>query len=179
MAVRKRSGFNRDKGKLRTRVPNLGLIDPPDLSAKTATDHDAKTGQFAAGNRAARRRKMKASAPVIVGLDPAKCEEWLRPFAKLAGEHAANIIGEMRIESNTLSGLAIDTAAAMAVYRGLLSLGAQGDRKALAEARAWLRECRQNTITLSSLVGNEAKPAPKASAHAALAEALDDDEVSS
>jgi hypothetical protein len=179
MAMRKRSGFNRDKGKLRTRVPNLGLIDPPELSAKTATDHEARTGRFAKGNRAAKRRTMKASAPIIVGLDPDNCEPWLRPFAKLAGEHAAALVGEMRIESNTLSGLAIDTAAAMAIYRGLLSLGAQGDRKALAEARAWLRETRQNIITLTSLVGDEAKPAPKASAHAALAEALDDDEVPS
>jgi hypothetical protein len=157
--MRRRSGLERSQGKLRTRVPNLGLVDPPSFTGTTATDHEPVTGRFTRGNRAAQRRAVKASAPIIVGLDPSKCEPWLAPFAHLAGEHAANLIGELGVSSNTLSGLAIDTAAAMAVYRGLLSLGASGDRKALAEARAWLREARQNVITLTSLVGSQPRQA--------------------
>ena len=151
-----RQGLERSQGKLRTRVPNLGLVDPPGFSGTTAADHEPVTGRFTPGNRAVRRRTVKASAPIIVGLDPSKCEPWLAPFAVLAGEHAACLITELGVDSDTLSGLAIDTAAAMAVYRGLLSLGAAGDRKALAEARAWLREARQNVITLTSLVGAQA-----------------------
>lgn len=154
---KKRNGLERSHNALRTRVPNLGLVDPPSFSGTTAADHEPGTGRFVAGNRSARRRAVKAAAPVIVGLDPTTCDPWLAPFAKLAGEHAAAMITELGIESNTLSGLAIDTAAAMAVYRGLLSLGAAGDRKALAEARAWLREARQNVITLTSLHGKEPK----------------------
>ena len=156
--TKRRIGLERSHGLLRTRVPNLGLVSPPKLSAPTATDHEKVTGRFAKGNAAAKRRTVKAAAPIIVGLDPEQCEPWLAPFARLAGEHAANLVGELGIDSNILSGLAIDTAAAMAIYRGLLSLGAKGDTKALSEARAWLREARQNVITLASLAKGQTVP---------------------
>ena len=52
------------------------------------------------------------------------------------------------VDSPSLVGLAEDTANARAFLRGLLSLAAQGDEAARKEALQWMREYRQNVLTL-------------------------------
>jgi len=114
----------------------------------TAPDRDENTGRFVPGNAASRRRKLKGAAKVLVSLDPAHCDPWLRPSIELAVTHATDIIAGLPVQSAALNALAVDTATATAVYRGLLALGAQGDAKALSEARAWLREARQRCVSM-------------------------------
>lgn len=136
-------------------------------SAPSAPIKDARTGRFLPGNNAWRRRQAKALAQLdLAGLNPATCEPWMRPFAEMAIEHASNIAGELGVASAMLSGLACDTAAACAVFRALLKLGSEGDKKALKEARAWMREHRLNVIALKALAADEGGRRPSADAAA-------------
>lgn len=134
-------------------------------SVESAPINNPRTGRFAPGNAAWRRREMKRLAheqgrAALLGLDPAKCEDWLRPFAVEAVKHAAELAVELPVQTESLLGLADDAAAARAVYRGLLALGAAGDRDALREARAWMKEARQNTIALRALAKDSAAAQP-------------------
>jgi hypothetical protein len=130
-------------------VPEPGESPLPPGTVLAAPMRDAKSGRFTPGNRAAKLRALKGSAKHLVGLNPAQVVPWLRPFVELANRDAGRLVEENGCADDTaLMRLAEDAAAAHAVFRGLLSLGAQGDREALAEAKAWLREHRQAVLTL-------------------------------
>jgi len=150
------------KDKRRPQTPRVNELTAPVPSVESAPVRDPHTGRFLAGNDAYRRRQAKALARAdLVGLNPAKCVPWLRPFAELAVRQATDLVQELPKGARTscLEQLACDTATAQAVYRGLLALGATGDMKALTEARGWLREHRQNVITLTELSRQEAAAA--------------------
>ena len=145
-------------GKERPALPRVGVRGgdvrdelPPAPTGNAAADRDARTGRFSRGNTASRRRRAKALAKALPGLDPSKCEPWLQPFARLAVDHAAQLVADLPVQSAGLNALASDAAAALGVFRALVALGSQGDRRALTEARAWLREHRQSMIALTAL----------------------------
>jgi hypothetical protein len=148
--------IQRSHGEARPQNYRADEMPPKPATEPTGADKDPHTGRFVKANRAARRRKLKALAKHLPGLDPDKCAAWLAPSARLAGEHAGRLIGELPAQTAALNALAADTAIALAVHRGLLSLGAQGDMEALAEARAWFREHRQSVLALTGLSRDEA-----------------------
>ncbi len=124
--------------------------------------HDTKTGRFAKGNQAHRLRLLKTNARHLIGLNPEKVVPWLRPWVALASADASRLVTENGIEGDTgLMRLAEDVAASHAVFRGLLALGAEGDRTALTEARTWLREHRQSLLTLRAEARVHAAQAPR------------------
>jgi hypothetical protein len=150
----------------RTRTQNYRPDEMPPspstaLTAIAAPNHDPATGRFVAGNRAQRRRQIKACAKGFTTLDPSKCDPWLRPFVALAIEQATDMIEALPVQSTALSALAADVATARAVYLGLLQLGATGDPKALDESKGWLREYRQGLLALKGMANDEASNAPK------------------
>jgi hypothetical protein len=117
------------------------------------TMHDPKTGRFAVGNTAARLRALKAGARHLIGLDPAKCAPWARGFVAVANADARRLVEEHGVQDDTaLVRQAENVALANAVARGLAVLGLQGegDRAALAEAKAWMQEHRQGLLTLKA-----------------------------
>lgn len=148
--------ISRSQGEERPQNWRVDELPSPVPTGDTAAERDATTGRFLPRNQAARRRTLKRVAHQLAGLDPAACAPWLRPFVTLAGDHAAALLGELPIQTAATRALAVDTATACAVYRGLLALGAAGDREALAESRAWLREHRQSVIALTGLARQEA-----------------------
>jgi hypothetical protein len=123
---------------------------PPSDTEASAPMHDPKTGRFVPGNRAARRRQVKARAKGISTLDPNRCASWLRPFVADGASYGVELL--QRFSDPVLAKLVGDTADARTVYRALLHLAAQGDTEALKEARAWLREHRACISTLAALV---------------------------
>ncbi len=146
-----------------------GAVPPLPASADAAAERDASTGRFLPANRAARRRTLKRVARGLHTLNPAACASWLQPTAKLAQGYAIDLAATLPAHPALLA-LAGDAADARAIYRGLLTLAAQGDAEALKEARAWLREHRSCLATLAGLaveLKSEA-PADPTAAHRAL-----------
>lgn len=143
--------LQRSQGQRRPAVWRVDELPRLPATAGAAPDRDPSTGRFAKGNSASRHRKLKSVARALVGLNPAVCDPWLRPYVTLAAGEAQRILDELPARGAAIDGLAIDCATAQAVYRGLLALGAQGDREALAEARQWLREHRTTLIALEGL----------------------------
>lgn len=123
-------------------------LPPP---AEAAPERDTTTGRFVAGNRAGRRRTIKRLARGISTLNPTAVAPWLQPSVREAIAHAVDLAE--RFPDPALTRLVGATADAHAVFRGLLVLGAQGDAKALAEAKAWLREYRASVRELAALAG--------------------------
>ncbi len=104
---------------------------------------DPKTGRFGPGNKAARLRALKVLARHIVGLNPAEVTPWLRPFVVQANADAPRLVEQHGVAGDVaLTALCTDTAAAHAVFLGLLAEGAKGDREALSLAKGWLAEHR-------------------------------------
>lgn len=148
--------ISRTQGKRRSENYRIDELPHAPETALSVPDQHPVTKRFVTGNRAARRRTLKRLAKNLAGLDPDKCQAWLRPFVIIAGQHSVDLIADLPVQSTALNALAIDTATACAVYRGLLALGAQGDMDALGEARQWLREHRQSLIALTGLGREEA-----------------------
>ena len=116
-------------------------------------------GRFAQGNTASKLRVLKGSAKNLIGLVPSEVVPWLRPFVVIANQDASKLVSQHGIEDDiALMRLADATASAYAVFRGLLALGAKGDKEALSEAKAWLREHRQSVLTLK---GESREKAPE------------------
>lgn len=124
-------------------------------TALTEADRDPLTKRFVVGNRAAAGRELRKAAreQALLGLDPAKVDPWMAPYVGHAQTYAARLVAALPHQAPGLTALAGDAATAAAVYRGLLSLGVAGDKDALRESRAWLREHRQSLATLSALAG--------------------------
>lgn len=149
-------GLEWSHGKVRPKTPRVlghdaGVAPLPaedaDLSAPIK---DAKTGRFLPGNRAHRRRRLKAKAKGITTLNPATCESWLAPHVTEGAAYGLELLA--RVEHDpVLARLAGDVADAHTVYRALLALAAKGDMDAFKEARAWLREHRSALATLAGL----------------------------
>lgn len=127
---------------------------PPAPPPLKEDKRDPVSGRFVEGNAAAKLSHVRRAAKP---LDPDRVKPWLRPFAQLAHVHARHIIAELPVQTTALNALAIDTASALAIGRALMSAGGEhGNVKVLREARAWLREHRQNLITLMALARDEA-----------------------
>lgn len=157
--------------RVRVRADGLetDLPPTPPNAGDAGPDQDARTGRFVKGNAASRRRKAKALARVV-GIAPEKVAPWLRPFVADGTAYATDLIASLPVQAPELNALAMDTAAAAMVVRALFALGAAGDMKALAEARAWLKEHRQSVIALRGLTAET--PRPETDVHADLATVL-------
>lgn len=154
--------IQRTQGKRRVgnyRTDEFPASPTPTITAIAAPDHDKRTGRFVAGNGASRRRKLTRVAAELTTIDPAKCDPWLRPAVTMAVKQASELIDSLAIDSPALRMLAADAATARAVYLALLQLGAQGDPKALEQARGWLRETRQSLLALKGMANDEAASA--------------------
>jgi hypothetical protein len=146
------------QGRPRPQVPEPGSSPLPPGTVLAAPIRDKRTGKFAKGNDAYRLRGLRAIGKRIVGLNPAEVAPWLRPFAALAASDAPRLVEQHGCADDAaLVGLCEDVAAARAVFRGLLALGAKGDREALSEAKAWLREHRQAVLSLKCEAREHAK----------------------
>jgi hypothetical protein len=130
-------------------------------SAIAAPDRDATTGRFVKGNRASRRRKVKALAGKLVGLDPTKVAPWLRPHVAQGNEQAARLLEQLPARNEAIDSLVVALANATTMHWALIGLGAAGDAKAREEAMRWLREMRQLTITIEGLSRDLAASQPK------------------
>jgi hypothetical protein len=140
-------------GKPRPRTPRPGSSPLDPSTALTVPQRDPRTGKFAPGNTASRLRALKAGARHLIGLDPSKVAPWARGFVALANTDARRLVEEHGIVDDTaLVRLAENAALANAVARGLAVLGLQGEgnRAALAEAKAWAQEFRQGLLTLKA-----------------------------
>lgn len=135
----------------------IDKLPPPVETEDAGPDRDPNTGRFTRQNQAAKRRKIVQQARALAGLDPSKVAPWLRPSVELAVSHATDLIASLPVQTVALNQLAIDAATSTSVYRGLLALGAAGDREALSEARQWLKESRQTIIALTGLSRQEAE----------------------
>jgi hypothetical protein len=124
---------------------------------------DAATGRFLKGNRAYRRRQLKARAEGISTLNPARVPTWLRPFVEMGSAYTVALLGMLK-DRPALFALAGDVADSHVMYRALLQLALDADLKdrasMLTEARGWLREHRTGLATLSALAGDIELPKP-------------------
>ncbi len=143
------------QGKVRPEVRVDRLPGVP-MTAATAPDRDAATGQWLPGNRASRRRAkaLKHRGHELLLLDPDKVDEWLAPYVRGGRKHLADVLAELPddLAANALA-LAEELAAARMIARGLIALGAAGDQAALREARQWLAQARLHAVALAALVG--------------------------
>jgi hypothetical protein len=133
-------------------------------SEDAAPMKDAVTGRFLKGNRAHRRRQLKARAEGISTTNPAKAPTWLRPFIEMGASYTVSLLAMLEGKP-ALFPLAGDISDAHALYRGLLSLAlettdAKERASLLSEARGWLREHRTALATLSALAGDIKVPSP-------------------
>ena len=73
--------------------PTLRIDEVPPLPATVGTeaDRDPSTGRFTRANGAARRRALKRAAKEqsLLGLDPEKVADWMRPFVAHARQYAS------------------------------------------------------------------------------------------
>ncbi len=128
----------------------------PPASAPSAPMQDPHTGRFLPGNRAHRRRQVKERAQGIASLNPTAVPSWLSPHVR----QGVSMLGELvqRFPDDpALRPVLGATCDAWVMYRALLALGAAGDGEALKESRAWLREYRALTTTVSALAGELVK----------------------
>lgn len=145
--------YGRPRVELR-RPSDGGTPALPPASVDAEPMKDPKTGRFVVGNRAHRRRSLKAKSKGISTLNPERCESWLRPH--VASGAAYGMVLAERFPDDALARLVGATADADTVYRALLALAAQGDGQALKEARGWLREhraCLRELATLAEVAG--------------------------
>lgn len=144
--------WSHGRPRVTSRRPSDG--GPPSLPASELSGpvRDPETGRWAKGNRAWRRRVVKAHAAQLAALDPRTCAAWLRPHVEDGAEYACELA--MRFSDPALARLVLDTAAARVAYNALLGLAGQGDGEALKEARAWLREHRACLTTLTALAAS-------------------------
>lgn len=125
---------------------------PPLPAAHSDEGNRTPLGKFGPGNTAAARRALKRAAKGIATLDPASCAPWLAPHVRAATEHGL-MLAE-RFDDPVLSALCGAAADALAMFRGLMTLAAQGDEKARTEARGWARELRAFHVDLCALATN-------------------------
>jgi hypothetical protein len=150
--------WSHDRPRVELRRPSDGGTPPMPASAETAPIKDATTGRFVKGNQAHRRRSLKSKATGISTLNPATCASWLTPFVRDGVAYAMQLVG--RFPDPALARLVGATCDAHVMYRALLGLAAQGDKQALGESRAWLREhraCLRELAALAGLVGGDKK----------------------
>ena len=143
---------------------------PPE-TVESVPSHDAVTGRFLKGNRAARRRQLARRAEGIATMNPSTAPTWLRPYIEQGAAYVVALLG-MLGDRVALQPLAGDVADAHALYRATLGLATAAtdpkERAALmSESRSWLREHRTGLATLSALAGG--MRLPEADPHAALA----------
>jgi hypothetical protein len=140
--------------------------------------NDKITGRFVKGNGAHRRRQLRERARGIATLNPKHVPSWMSPHVA-AGVSMLGELVQRYPDDAGLRGVIGATVDAWTVYRTLLTLGAAGDPAALKESRAWLREYRSLTITLSALAGElsahrDGDMNPHEALNAALAEGRSD-----
>ena len=141
------------------RRPSDGGTPPMPASEDTAPINAPGTGLFVKGNRAYRRRALKSKATGIATLDPARCASWLSPYV-LDGRHYGMTLLQ-RFPDPALARLVGATCDAHVMYRALLGLAATGDKDALSESRAWLREhraCLRELSALAPMVREQSNP---------------------
>lgn len=121
---------------------------PPELARRA-------NGQFGPNNKAAARRALKRVAKGVTTLNPDACAPWLARHVDLAARHGLDLA--TRVDDATLNALCGAAADALAIYRGLVTLG---DPKSLTEARGWLREYRTCLVTLAHLAATRKDERP-------------------
>ena len=145
--------WSHDRPRVELRRQSDGGVPPMPASDESTPMHAPGTTRFAKGNQAYRRRMVKAKAEGIATLDPARCASWLSPFVRDGRDYAMQLVG--RYPDAALARLVGATADAHCMYRALLGLAATGDKDALSESRAWLREhraCLRELAALAPLV---------------------------
>lgn len=134
------------------------LGNPQPIPAERAVPfQDARTGRIVNGREAARRsaekrrqlREIKAQGEGIATMNPETCPPWLREHVREAQPYALSL--RTRFPDPALARLVGTTADAYVLYRAHAALGAKGDPRAMAEARAWLREHRASLRELAAL----------------------------
>ncbi len=148
--------MSHDRLRVELARPSDGGVALPESEESTPI-HAPGTTRFGKGNRAWRRRALKVRQEGIAGLDPARCASWLSPFVKDGRAYALTLMS--RFPDPALARLVGATCDASVMYRALLQLAAQGDKDALGESRAWLREhraCLRELAALAGMVSSEA-----------------------
>ena len=153
------TNWSHGRPRVELRRPSDGGTPPIPESAESVPMNDENTGRFLPGNRAHRRRQLKASADALSTLNPAKCASWLAPFVRDAIDEGMVLLA--RYPDPALSRLVSATANAHAMHKGLLVLGASGDVTAAKEARAWLAEYRACHRELAALAGTKGPRRPE------------------
>ena len=133
-------------------------------SVESAPTNDPTTGRFLLGNRAYRRRQLRARAEGIATMNPARVPTWMRPHVEHGRPYTAALLALLDGKP-ALHPLAGDVADAHVMYRATLALALEAeDGKAraalMSEARGWLREHRASLATLSAIAGDIRLPAP-------------------
>ena len=164
--------IERSQGELRPRNYGADRLPKMPTAGLTAAERDPTTGQFRPGNTVSRRRKIRRIAKSLPWLDPNEAEPWLAPFLRAAKEHAVDLLAEVSDLGPIVAGVAEELALARVMARALVQLGAKGDRKALEEARGWLREARQAALALEGLARDRAALQSNAAEQADIAKLL-------
>jgi len=138
---------------------NQGKLYPENYRALGLPGNAASGAQRGPkGGYPGRRRTLKSLARSIPWLKPEETVDWLRPFVAAAQEHAFDLAYELgEDQSASLNPLITELASARMIYQAQLSLAAAGDRKALAEARSWLKECRAHALAFEGMRRNVGK----------------------
>lgn len=150
--------YSHGRPRVELRRPSDGGTPALPEAVDAAPTHDATTGRFLPGNRAHRLRALKSKQAGIATLDPARCASWLAPSVKDGAGYAMTLMS--RFPDPALARLVGATADAHVMARALLQLAATGDKDALSEARAWLREHRACLRELAALAGLVTREAP-------------------
>lgn len=141
--------IERQQGKRRVRTPRPGENAVSASTVLSGPIQDPVTGRFLKENQAHRLRALKRQRRELIGLDPEKVVPWLREPVQVAQERMRALVTEYGVEDDTgLVGLAEQAATSHAIALAYLTVGAQGDLEALAEARHWMREYRQAILAL-------------------------------
>jgi len=147
--------IRRSRGRFYPRGYSITELPP---AAATVGERDPNTGRFATGNRVGRRKTFKRIGQNLPWLPEESAPEWLAPYIRGAKQHVAELLAEAGdAQSPAINGMAEELAASRMILRGLLSLACSGDKRALAEARAWQRETRSNLLAFTGLIRTASK----------------------
>lgn len=154
-------------GKLRTRALRKDRAPKTQASELAAPYRDPSNGRFGAGNPGGRLRQVAALARVtaasLLKLESPQVAPWLRGHLLDAQQHVQALVDALPAPTDELVALCADEARARLMANACVTEGAKVECSATEarawrdEARSWLREVRQITLTRKAV----AKDTPK------------------